>query len=109
VSGTLTNVHPSSQVKNMILAESKWFTPNDGEVAEAFRLVYNEYKKCHELSKRQAHYSKTNFSFDKMAEVLDNIFENKIPKQVELKLPSLKKIGTTELPKINLPKLKKVE
>ena len=45
-----------------------------------------------------------------MADVLDNILENKVPKQVELKLPTLKKIGTsTEPPKINLPKLKKIE
>jgi glycosyltransferase involved in cell wall biosynthesis len=110
VNGLLTNVHPSAQAKNMILAESQWFTPNDGEVADSFKSVYNDYKKYFELAKRQSHHSKTNFSFDKMAEALDNIFETKIPKQVELKLPTLKKVGsTTETPKINLPKLKKVE
>lgn len=97
VGGTLTNVHPSAVVPNMILAESQWFTPNDGEVANAFKKVYDNYDKCQEGSKRQAHYSKTNFSFDKMAEVLDNILETKVPKQVELKLPTLKKI---ELPKL---------
>ncbi len=101
VGGTLTNVHPSSQVQNMILAESQWFTPNDSEVADAFKKVYEDYNKHSELAKRQAHYSKTNFSFDKMAEVLDNILDTKVPKQVELKLPQLKKI--------NLPTLKKVE
>jgi glycosyltransferase involved in cell wall biosynthesis len=110
VNGDLTNVHPSAQAKNMILEESHWFTPNDGDVADAFKSVYNDYKKYHDLSKRQSHHSKTNFSFDKMSELLDSIFENKIPKQVELKLPTLKKIGsTTELPKLNLPKLKKIE
>jgi glycosyltransferase involved in cell wall biosynthesis len=101
VNGTLTNVHPSAVVQNMILPESQWFTPNDGEVADAFKKVYNDYKKYCELSKRQAHYSKTNFSFDKMADVLDSILENKVPKQVELKLPTLKKV--------ELPKLKKTE
>ena len=110
VGGTLTNVHPSAQAKNMILAESQWFTPNDGEVAEAFKLVYTDYNKCLEKAKRQAHFVKTNFSFDKMAELLDSILESKIPKQVELKLPTLKKVGTTtEMPKLNLPKLKKIE
>jgi glycosyltransferase involved in cell wall biosynthesis len=92
VSGTLTNVHPSAAAKNMILTESQWFTPNDGDVAEAFKNVYDYYKKYSELAKRQAHYAKTNFSFDKMAEVLDSILENKVTKQVELKLPKLKKI-----------------
>jgi len=61
-------------------------------VAEAFKNVYSDYKKYVELAKRQTHYAKTNFSFDKMAEVLDNILDSKVPKQVELKLPKLKKV-----------------
>jgi glycosyltransferase involved in cell wall biosynthesis len=93
VGGSLTKVHPSAVVENMILAESQWFTPNDGDVAEAYKNVYSDYKKYTELSKRQAHHSKTNFSFDKMAELLDSILDNKVPKQVELKLPKLKKIN----------------
>jgi len=109
VGGTLTNVHSSAQAKNMILAESQWFTPNDGEVADAFKSVYNDYNKHLEKSKRQAHFAKTNFSFDKMAEVLDNILESKVPKQVELKLPTLKKVNNIDIPKLNLPKLKKIE
>jgi glycosyltransferase involved in cell wall biosynthesis len=92
INGALTNVHESAQAQNMILAESQWFTPNDGEVAKAFKNVYSDYKKYNELGKRQAHYSKTNFSFDKMAEVLDGILESKIVKQMELKLPKLNKI-----------------
>ena len=91
VGGTLTNVHPSAVAKDMILSEAQWFTPNDISVANSFKDVFENYNKYLESSKRQSHYSKTNFSFDKMVEVLDNIFENKIPKQVELKLPKLKK------------------
>ena len=92
VGGMLTNVHPSAAAQNMILTEAQWFTPNDSNVADAFRNVVSDYKKYSELAKRQAHYAKTNFSFDKMAEVLDNILETNVPKQVELKLPKLKKI-----------------
>ena len=98
VGGTLTNVHPSAVSPNMILAESQWFTPDDAEVAEALKNVYTNYSKISELSKRQAHHSKTNFSFDKMTELLDNILEKNVPKQVDLKLPEIK-----------LPKLKKIE
>ena len=92
VGGSLTNVHQSAQVKDMILAESQWFTPNDSSVGEALTNVYSDYDKYVELAKRQAHYAKTNFTFDKMIEKLDNILENKVPKQVELKLPSLPKL-----------------
>jgi len=91
VGGGLTNVHPSAVVKNIILSESQWFTPNDASVADAFTNNYNNYDKYVELAKRQAHYAKSNFSFDKMAEALDAIFD-KVPKQVELKLPKLKKV-----------------
>jgi len=91
VGGGLTNVHPSAVVKNIILSESQWFTPNDASVADAFTNNYNNYDKYVELAKRQAHYAKSNFSFDKMAEALDTIFD-KVPKQVELKLPKLKKV-----------------
>jgi hypothetical protein len=92
VNGTLTPIHSSAQVKNMILAESQWFTPNDGDVADAFKDVYKEYNKHLDRAKRQAHHAKTNFSFDKMAEILDNILETKVSKQVELVLPKLRKI-----------------
>jgi len=92
VGGKLTNVHESAVAQNMILAEAQWFTPDDASVGDAFKNVYSDYKKYFELSKRQAHHAKTNFSFDKMAEVLDNILETKVPKQVELKLPKLKKL-----------------
>ena len=92
INGTLTNVHSSAVVQNMILAESQWFTPNDVEVANAFKNVYSDYKKYAELAKRQSHYSRTNFSFDRMAEILDKLLEEKVPKQVELKLPTLPKL-----------------
>jgi glycosyltransferase involved in cell wall biosynthesis len=92
VEGTLTNVHQSALAKDMILSDSQWFTPNDGFTADALRNVYNDYKKYEELAKRQAHYSKINFSFDRMAELLDNILEKNIVKQVEIKLPKLKKV-----------------
>jgi len=51
------------------------------------------------------------FTLDKMTEKLDTIITpliDKVPTQVGLQLPKLKKVGNTELPKIKLPKLKKV-
>ena len=92
VGGGLTNVHPSAVVKNMILEEAQWFTPTDASVADALENNFKDYNKYAELAKRQTHYAKTNFSFDKMAEVLDTILD-RIPKQVEIKLPKLKRLS----------------
>lgn len=95
VGGELRKVHPSAVVQNMILEESMWFAPNDAEVGTKLKDVYENYKKYTELAKRQAYRSKTEFSFDKMVDVLDEILTNKVPKKAEFKplaLPKLKKI-----------------
>jgi glycosyltransferase involved in cell wall biosynthesis len=115
VNGTLTNVDKSAVVEKMILKESQWFTPTDTEAATALRLVYDNYKKYAELAKRQGYKSRTNFSWEKMAEQLDQILSSNLPefaKQVQLKLPTLqlpKMNKVEEGPKLNLPKLKKID
>ena len=104
VGGNLTKVHPSAAVDKMILTESEWFTPDPIQVGQALKDVYTNYKKYKELAKRQGHKSRTQFSYEKMRETLDNLLTQYIPefpKQVQLKLPQLKKI--------ELPKLKKIE
>lgn len=101
LSGTLTPVHNSAVVKDTILAEAKWFTPNDSAVATAYKNIFDKYKNYTELSKRQGYKSRNNFSFDNMVEQLDSILSQSLPtfaKQVELKLPTL-----------NLPKLQKLQ
>lgn len=114
VNGTLTNVDRSAAVEKMILQESQWFTPNDTEAATALRVVYDNYKKYTELAKRQGYKSRTSFSWEKMAEQLDQILSSNLPtfaKQVELKLPTLqlpKLQKAAEMPKLNLPKLNKI-
>jgi glycosyltransferase involved in cell wall biosynthesis len=104
IGGSLTNVHPSATVKNMLLTESQWFTPDAIQVGQALKDVYENYRTYKELAKRQGHRSRTQFSYEKMTETLDSILTQHIPefpKQVQLKLPQLKKI--------ELPKLKKIE
>ena len=100
VNGILTKVHQSAAIKNMILPESEWFTPNDGHAGQGLRDVFENYKKYSELAKRQGYKSRTNFSFDKMVEQLDSILSANMPafaQPVELKMPTL-----------SLPKLQKI-
>jgi glycosyltransferase involved in cell wall biosynthesis len=104
IPGTLTNIHPSAQVKDMLIDGSQWFTVDYGFAGGILRDYFENYKKYQDNGKRLAHYCKTNFSFEKMQEKLDTILTANVPefpKQVQLKLPQLKKI--------ELPKLKKVE
>jgi glycosyltransferase involved in cell wall biosynthesis len=103
VKGEIKQIHPSAVVPNMLIPESGWFTP-DYVVAGLFmKDVYEDYEKYLEKAKRQAYRSKTEFSFDKMVEKLDQILTKNLPefpKPVTLKLPQIKKI---ELPnKVNV-------
>ena len=103
IGGNLTPVHPSASVEKMILRESQWFTPDAIEVGRALKDVYDDYDKWKTAAKRQGHKSRTLFSYESMRETLDNLltlYVPDFPKQVQLKLPQLKKI--------ELPKLKKV-
>lgn len=108
VGGELKNVHPSAAVQNMILQESQWFNPNIVQAKHYLKEVYENYKNYIEVAKQQSYYCKTNFSYDKMKESLDKYLQV-IPKQVQLQLPTLKKIDLPKSNKIELPKLKKIE
>jgi glycosyltransferase involved in cell wall biosynthesis len=101
--GQLTNIHPSA-ANNMLLKEAQWFSVDHGHVGHYMKDMFENYKGYAEKAKRQGYYSRTNFSFDKMKEKLNDVFTKRIPefpKQVQLQLPKLKKI--------ELPKLKKEE
>lgn len=93
--GELKPIHPTAQVKDMLIEGSKWFAPNTGEIGGALKGMFENYKNYIDGGKRQAYYSKTNFSLSKMAETLDNILDSnvtKIPKQIKLELPKLQKL-----------------
>lgn len=116
VKGDLTKVHKSSLVKNIILQEAQWFSPDAIDVGRAYKEVYKDYKKWVNNAKRQGRISRTKFSYEAMVETLKSILEKNIPefpKQVELSLPKLnlpklKKVDSSSSPKIELPKLKKL-
>jgi glycosyltransferase involved in cell wall biosynthesis len=99
--GQITKIHPSAVVENMLVADSSWFTVDYKAASETLKDIYKDYKKYLDGAKRQAYRSRTEFSLEKMGEKLNAILDERVPKQVALKLPQLKKI--------ELPKLKKVE
>ena len=96
--GTLTNVHPSA-ANDFLLKEAQWFSVDHNHVGHFITDVFGNYKDWKVKGKRQGYFSRTNFSFEKMEEQLNNIFSTNVPelpKKVELKIPNLKEI---KLPK----------
>ena len=102
--GELKNIHPSAQVKDILIEGSQWFSPDLNHVGHSLIEVKEKYKDYKIKGKRQGYHSRSKFSFDNMVEQLEGIINNdftEVAKQVELKLPKLKKL--------DLPKLKKLE
>jgi glycosyltransferase involved in cell wall biosynthesis len=112
LNGTMTKVHPSAAWKGVLNLESEWFTIDYGQASAFMKDMHKDYKKYLEKSRKTYHHIKTNFSFEAMTEKVGSILDSRLPdfpKQVQLKLPQLKKIELPQLKKIELPKLKKVE
>ena len=57
-----------------------------------YNNLYKNIDKYEVAGKRQGHFTKTNFSYEKMAEVLKTIIDKKFTSVPVLKLPVLKKI-----------------
>ncbi len=95
--GKLENVH-SSAANNWLIKEAQWFQVNAQQGMSAMKEVFKKYKQYSKNSKKQKYYAKSNFSWDKMKELVKNSLEKNVPdfpKQVELSLPKL------QLPKLN--------
>jgi len=103
IQGQLTNVHESA-ANQFLLKDSQWFSADHGQVGYFLKDVFENYKNYTDKAKRQAYYSKSNFSWDKMKEKINIILTDNVPEfpsEVKLKLPSMKKI--------EMPKFKKAE
>ena len=100
VGGKLENVHKSAAMKDMLLEEAKWFTASENDAHQAFKVVFKKYKQVLVNAKRQGSINSSNFSFESMTNLLQNLLIKhtpQLPVQVELSMPSLK-----------LPKLQKI-
>jgi len=109
--GELIKVPKSQHWKDIIIPESQWFNVNEQQAYKAMNYCVEKYNEVKEKALNLMKVNRNKFTLNKMTKKLDNIitpFIEKVPTQVGLNLPKLKKIGVTEPPKIKLPKLKKV-
>jgi glycosyltransferase involved in cell wall biosynthesis len=98
--GRITQVHPSSVVQGIIIKEASWFSVDNTAAVKAIVDIYENYSKYEVMGKRQAHKIRTEFNYDNMVLLLGTYLDKYVVKQVDLKLPQLKKL--------ELPKLQKV-
>ena len=109
--GQLQNVERGAVPDDFLVDGSQWFTVNYQQASAVMKDVYKSYKKYTLNAKKLGMVNKSKFSLDAMTRELGKILDKYVPefpKEVKLELPKLKKVGSTNLPKIKLPKLKKV-
>jgi glycosyltransferase involved in cell wall biosynthesis len=95
VGGTLQNIHPSSVWDKVIIPESKWFYIDTTQAKAAMKDLYKNYDKYKKLSESLKIRNKK-FTLNSMKQKFDEILTNNLPefpKEIELKLPKLKKIN----------------
>ena len=109
IGGELKKVHDSA-ANQFLLKEAQWFNIDTKVASAAMKDVFKKYKKYWEKSRKQTQYLKDNWTFDKMVEKINKLMPKvePAPKNVDVKLPKLKKVSKTETPKLKLPKLKKI-
>ena len=109
--GELKQVPQSMVWKDIIIPESQWFNVNEQQTYKAMNYCFTNYNEVKEKALNLMKINRDKFTLNKMTEKLDKIitpFMDKVPQQVGLNLPKLKKVGSSEPPKIKLPKLKKL-
>ena len=105
--GELEKVHPSAQVKDMILGEAQWFKVGDQWINNGYQDVFLKYDEWKSKSKKQGSHSRKNFSYKKMKSKIKEILDltiPELPKKVELKLPNMSKIQMPKKDKLKIVK-----
>ena len=96
----------------IIIPESQWFNVNEQQAYKAMNYCFQNYDDVKSKALNLMKINREKLTLDKMTEKLDEIitpFIDKVPTQVGIKLPKLKKTGNLKSPKIKLPKLKKTD
>ena len=86
INGTLNNIHPVNRMQDIIDDDSKWFFPDINHFRYYLVDIYENYKNYTDKSKRQAYFFKSNFSLDKMTELLDKYIKEHFKVTIEKKI-----------------------
>ena len=97
IGGELQNVHPSAADDKFLLKEAQWFQINYSEAGGVMKDIFDNYKKYLEKSRKHRQYTKDNFTWEKMKDLLSDYLKDAdeaktSPKPVTLSLPKLKKV-----------------
>jgi len=111
IQGKLTQVPKSMVWKPIIEERAKWYSVEEDDIKRKLIFFRKNHKIITKKAKKLGKKNRREFSLDMMKKKFDSIVDEilkNIPKQVDLKLPKLKKQTDGGGAKLKLPKLKKV-
>lgn len=76
VRGTLTQVDASAVQPRIILAESKWFTADEGAAVDAMKMVYNKYPEWNTRASKQGNVIRQTMNRESMGDLLSYLLES---------------------------------
>ena len=92
IEGRLQPIHQSAVVENILIKESSWFEIDPVSASQKMVDVWTNYKKYEVGSKRQSHFVKSTFSFEKMVEKVSEYYNKYVKETPKLVLPTLPKL-----------------
>jgi len=119
--GQLGDIPKGALNKDFLVQGAQWFNVNYQYASSVMLEVHKNYNKYLVNGKKQSIINAEKFSLDMMTKKLGEILNKHLPKfeiaeppkQVDLKLPKLKKVNDGGFPKlkkqVELPKLKKIK
>ena len=110
--GKLKHVPKSQHWKNVVIPDSQWFNVNETQAYNSLNYCFKNYDETKKKALNLMKINRDKFTLNKMTEKLDEIITEKtshMSTQVGIQLPKLKKVTSSESPKMKLPNLKKVE
>jgi len=92
IEGRLQPIHQSAVVENILIKESSWFEIDPVSASQKMVDVWTNYKQYEVGSKRQSHFVKSTFSFEKMVEKVSEYYNKYVKETPKLVLPTLPKL-----------------
>ena len=109
VGGSINEIPSSVVWENILIKESKWITIDERQASDVLIFCNNNFYDIKNRAKSLMNINREKFTHTKMTEKLKDIINSYVnfSKNVPLKLPTLKKVNSNEMPgKVKLPKLK---
>ena len=109
--GEVKQVEPGAVWENVIIPQSGWFNVDPQAAANALMWVFKKHDQFILPAKRLAKKNKDEFNYDVIKNRTAELLEQYVPKmalELPVKLPTLKKLGSSSSNVATLPTLKKI-